>query len=138
MKNSIVASLVIFIILLVGGCGQEKKEESKEQGSVEQVNKSGEPLEEEVKQFEVKEKIDQLGNESLSGLPTDHLNTIVTEQDGYTYVIEPVFDNNVRDSSALSFMFKVSVIKDGKWVVKGKTTDLTNEIYNTKDLNAKY
>ena len=115
---------LMLIILVISGCGQGESNDSNNSENVAQEAMKHEIYE--TPQFELKEKVEQLGNEAI----TEELDTdiLVFEDKGYTYVAQPIYDESDE-----FFTFSVSVLKDDKWIARNVETDLSDQIYKKNE-----
>lgn len=130
------AILGMSLAVIASGCGNEEveKNEGKANGT-EETSAAAEQAVQEVKELSIKETIEQLGNESLSGNVRDFSSANVSEKDGYTYIVNPLqTESDVypeEETGKANYQFDVSVLKDNKWLVKQKIVDLSDKIWDT-------
>ncbi|MCH6269647.1 hypothetical protein [Neobacillus citreus] len=132
--------LLLLAMLVASGCGKDTTSNNGKSDSkiAKAVSNKGETSDSEgQKGLTLVKNIDQLGMEPIPNLgDTDY----IFEKDGYTYVLtvnSQDVESELFSPEDLAFSLNVSVLKDDKWIVKNKVTDLLNQVWNTKNEKAK-
>ncbi|ASN69173.1 hypothetical protein 7F23_60 [uncultured Caudovirales phage] len=126
MKKLVLLASIVALLLLAA-CGNKSSEDKAGNTEAQNTDEQVEDLTEEgPKNFEIKEKIDQLGNQ---GFPTEKSSVSddigIFEKEGETYFVSPI-----EEPSEGLVKLSVSILKDGEWTVKDKITDISKAVYN--------
>lgn len=127
MKTSNYFIAASIAVMALSGCGkaEEKPKETKE---VQVKNEEGTAS---TTEMQVKETIQQLGNEALSGSGSSYSEAYMGETDGVLTIVKTM------KAQSNSFQVDVSVLKDEKWTVKNKEVEMIDKIWSIKEDHAR-